>query len=206
MKKIIFLQIAFGACAVQLFPIISKPIHYGSKLVATDTAKPVKRGYVERLALDYWTYLTTGTGEFIDLITPETKEKGFVELGLLKEDVDRIEEWIRSFQLRDQAVFEFACSNLPAWLAAEYDNLTDEVALNLDANNPDISNKVGQHNIRLGLLDSVLRVAKKPYVYMKKTFKNDSSNSQAVDIYKQSIELDFINALNQYQHIDDILN
>ncbi|HSW76580.1 MAG TPA: leucine-rich repeat protein, partial [Candidatus Saccharimonadales bacterium] len=144
----------------------------------------------------------------VHLISPETKQNGLPQLGLLKDDIYLMEQWIRDFLIRDQFFLEFAVPMVPIWLTPEYDNLTDEVALSWEQwigrdGSPD---QLGSLNVRLGLLDHMLQIENLKYVYIKKSIKNDPEYAPIIEKRKHAIELRLVHAAQKYEHIARVQN
>ncbi|MBI2345074.1 leucine-rich repeat domain-containing protein [Candidatus Dependentiae bacterium] len=65
-----------------------------SKAAAMLATKPIRNASLPRIAKDYWEYLRTEKGTFLNLITHETKINGYASLGLTPQEIDTIEKWI----------------------------------------------------------------------------------------------------------------
>ncbi|HSW75943.1 MAG TPA: leucine-rich repeat protein [Candidatus Saccharimonadales bacterium] len=206
MKKIIKIIMLLLSYNLQPSSIIRQSLQYvplEQKAAIRQSVPSAQPAYLESLTQQYWHYLKTGQGKFIDLINAETKEKGIKELGLIPADIEKMELYCRNF-LMVNPIEEFAHTRLPNWMAEIYDNVTDEIALDWENfMELEAPGRLGLPNIRKGLVDHILYISNKKYHFIKKEFKNNQHYKRSTG-YK-NIEIDFIDASKKYKTIQDVV-
>ncbi|HSW75942.1 MAG TPA: leucine-rich repeat protein [Candidatus Saccharimonadales bacterium] len=206
MKKIITIALLLLSFNLQPSSTIHRALQYvppEEKTTTIQSTSYLQSAHLQKLLNQYWHYLKTGQGKFIDLINRDTKQNGIKELGIFPADIEKMELYARNF-LMSTPIEEFAHSRLPEWLAAQYDNLTDEVALDwenfMEHEGPI---RLGVRPIRRGVIDHMLHSSHKKYHFVKKEFKNNQQYKRSKSY--RNAENDLIEASKKYQSIEDII-
>ena len=108
--------------------ILKKSMDYTSpkdQRVSRKATDEIRNSNISKILHNYTNYLKTGEGENIDW--ENLKAKGF-----LQEDIDMMKRWIRNFYFDTPNILPIVHPQLPTWIDSEFDNLTDELALNLE--------------------------------------------------------------------------
>ena len=155
MKKIILLSIISSG---YLMPssIINKVVDTSGQTVPTHAIKNLRGSVIEKKAMSYIDYLTTGKGQDFNFADPKLE-------GFTPEDVKLLQQFVDEFfikkivniegknQLADQNYLELAVP-LPAWLADRYENITDKILSDRFIQEFDF---LGPQNIRRGIIEYI---------------------------------------------------
>ena len=155
MKKIILLSIISSG---YLMPssIVNKVADTSGQRTSTHAIKNLRGSVIEKKAMSYIDYLTTGKGQDFNFADPKLE-------GFTPEDVKLLQQFVDEFfiknvvnvqgknQLADQNYLELAVP-LPAWLADRYENITDKILSDRFIQEFEF---LGPQNIRRGIIEYI---------------------------------------------------